>query len=89
MTAMPPRPAPPKPRGSVGNMMKAGKAGGGTPQARGKAGGPPPPANKAPPPAKKAANKAKTLGDMHSVIATASGSCAVAHQPFRIDELLE
>jgi len=35
----------------------------------------------------KAANKAKSLGDMHSVIA--GGGCSVAHQPFRIDELLE
>jgi len=34
----------------------------------------------------KAANKAKSLGDMHSVIA--GGGCSVAHQPFRIDELL-
>jgi hypothetical protein len=34
----------------------------------------------------KAANSAKNLGDMYSVI---TGSSTVAHQPFRIDELLE
>ena len=36
----------------------------------------------------KAANKAKSLGDMHNVIA-GDGCRALAHQPFRIDELIE